>query len=293
MRDIFQSYNLITNVYGKIITKSAVRIGIGREHSIVESYLPIIKSIDEKPIIPGSTLKGLTRSCLTRILLINSDKYNNLIDELFGHSNLENDGKDIHASAIFFYDIVSNSYNIINKVHIRINKESQSVENLFNVDCVSEDSIFEGRLFTTRNIPLEFISIAHLIKNLSEEGILRLGGFKSRGYGLFKVQIDKIDILFVGKSIKDLENGITINFNIPNENHKYFFKIEKTVDKSKLLIKNLNSENSKNYLTVEDVKIEEFFEIFGSKISLENKKVINDFLEDSLNLLNHNLESFL
>ncbi|MHA1250298.1 MAG: RAMP superfamily CRISPR-associated protein [Candidatus Helarchaeota archaeon] len=289
-KNFFKSLNMVIKIFGRIVAKSSLRIGRGREHSMIESDLPIIKTIDEKPIIPGSTLKGLLRNTLLRILSTTSDKYNVIIEELFGHSNHNKKEDDIHASAIFCHDLIASSFEISNRVHIKIDKETQSVDNLFDVDCVSEGSIFEGQLITTRNIPLEFISFINLVKKLADEEILRLGGYKSRGYGLFKLHIDEINIFFIGKSLEDLQKGCKVIFDIPFKNKEYTFKLNNSDKKYILNItlpynSNIFAPNN-NSIAIENVNASNAPEIFGSKIIIDDKNSINNFLDNSLKTLN-------
>ena len=53
----------------KLTTLEPVRVGIGRVvGKVAEVDLPILENKRGKPVIPGSTLKGVLRSHLTRLL---------------------------------------------------------------------------------------------------------------------------------------------------------------------------------------------------------------------------------
>ncbi|MHA1757781.1 MAG: RAMP superfamily CRISPR-associated protein [Promethearchaeota archaeon] len=285
-KNIFESYNLLINLYGKITTRSYLRIGIGRIQSMVESDLPIMKNGDGYPVIPGSSMKGLIRSTLSRIFATINTKQE-ILQSLFGHSR--EDGKNANAenaSAVFCYELVSNSNIIENRKHIQIDPETQKVKNLFDVDCVPEGMIFQGRILTLRNVPPDYLALMGLIRSLSDEGILRLGGFKSRGYGLFKLSFEKIELQFIGKSKKKLQEGFSIIFNIPIENKEYFFQVDNLNDNALLNIKFDN----KTY-KFKNIKIQDAPQIFGTKIIIENEDNIKEFLDFSLENLNKQIAS--
>jgi len=269
------------------VAKSDIRIGIGRFHSMVESELPIIKNTRGDAIIPGSTMKGLIRNSLNRIFeTIRTDQV--IVEELFGQSkdNKSKSDDDItHASSIFCHDLIAQKTIIKNRKHVHINPETQGVNNLFDVDCVVEGTIFKGQLLTFRNVPPEYMAIMEPIRHLAADGILRLGGFRSRGYGLFNLFYNKIEIQFIGKNKKDLQDGVSITFNIPIQGEKYLFKLEGSEERPILTIQ---QEDYK--LSIQDIKIQEVPQIFGISIIIEDEKNIKNFIHQCLNSINIKIE---
>jgi CRISPR-associated protein Csm3 len=76
-----------------------------------------------------------------------------------------------------------------------------------------------------------------MISNLLNLGIIRVGGFKSRGYGIVKLDVENVQVLLPSTNVKyktkigikggEREINITVNQNEIIENNKYKFKIEK------------------------------------------------------------------
>ncbi|MEM4540824.1 MAG: RAMP superfamily CRISPR-associated protein, partial [Archaeoglobaceae archaeon] len=60
----FSNYSLITTAVGKLKAVSPIRVGAGKEFSVVTSDLPVIKNSKGEPIIPGSSIKGFFRGNL-------------------------------------------------------------------------------------------------------------------------------------------------------------------------------------------------------------------------------------
>lgn len=208
----FSKYSIITTVSGKIRAMSPIRIGAGRDYSVIKSDLPVIKDTNENPVIPGSSLKGFFRGHLSKLLLtkMKEDEAEKLIIEIFGGTE-ENES----ASAIFFHEIPIKIGRITERKHIAINPETGGVRNLFEVECVLDGAVFEGRLFSGRNLHPKAFALIKPIIDLTNLGVARIGGFKSRGYGEIAIDIDEIRMIFPGKSIEDLNKGFEVDNLIP------------------------------------------------------------------------------
>lgn len=55
------------SVAGYLVAESAIRIGTGRTGALTGSELPVIRNVDDQPLIPGSSLKGVLRSHLEAV----------------------------------------------------------------------------------------------------------------------------------------------------------------------------------------------------------------------------------
>ncbi|MFN3384496.1 MAG: RAMP superfamily CRISPR-associated protein [Archaeoglobaceae archaeon] len=208
----FSSYSLLATVSGKIKALGPMRIGAGRALSIVTSDLPVIKNSRNEPVIPGSSLKGFFRGHLRRILLVKTARADEILNEIFGGTE-ENDS----ASAILFHEIPMREGRVAERKHIAINPETGGVRNLFEVECVLDGAIFEGKLFSARNLNPKALALLKPVIDLTNLGIARIGGFKSRGYGEVSIGVNEISLIFPGKSLEDLKNGFEVMKLIPKD----------------------------------------------------------------------------
>lgn len=210
----FSSYSLLATAYGKIKAISPLRIGAGRALSVITSDLPVIKNSKDEPVIPGSSLKGFFRGNLQKILLAKKSErdVNKILAEIFGGSD-----KEDNASAILFHEIPvkGKSGRVIERKHIAINPETGGVRNLFEIECVTDGTIFEGRLFSARNLNPKALALLKPVMDLMNLGIARIGGFKSRGYGEVTIELDELRFIFPGKDAKELTNGFEVRDLIP------------------------------------------------------------------------------
>jgi CRISPR-associated protein Csm3 len=262
----FGKYVLLSQMEAKIVTRTPLRVGIGREMSVVESDLPIMKNSENVPIIPGSSLKGFFRANSERIIanIIKREKAEQLIRKIFGSSEKKESG-----SAIFFYDLKARepNYKIENRKHIKINPETGGVDNLFEVECVMDGALFEGLLATTRNLSPAFIGIVQPVIELASLGISRLGGFKSRGYGAVDININKLTLIIPGKSKEKLKEGVEIQPTIGTGKLTYI----KTKNGNEVTLKELEEINFK-------ATVGEAPSYLGTKITVEDSKEINKLL---------------
>lgn len=195
---MFGSYRLISKLSGRITAKSPLRIGAGRETELISSDLPIIKNSNGVPIIPGSSLKGFVRGNLERLSsTVFKENSERLLKKIFGGS-----GENEWASAVLFHDLKAEKFEIIERPHIAIDPEKQSVRNLFYVECVTDGSVFSGDILTARNLSPRALAILYTVISAANLGIFRLGGFKSRGYGEVEIKIEKLRFIIPSNKTK-------------------------------------------------------------------------------------------
>ena len=209
----FSSYSLLTTVYGKIRARSPIRIGAGRGMGVVTSDLPVIKNAKEKPVIPGSSLKGFFRGHLQKLLLakMGETEADRMLREIFGGVK-DDDG----ASAILFHELEMKNGKVAERKHIAINPETGGVRNLFDVECVLEGAVFEGRILSARNLNPKALALLKPVLDLADLGLGRIGGFKSRGYGEVDIGFEELAFIFPGKDLGELKRGFEINDLIPD-----------------------------------------------------------------------------
>lgn len=200
----------IVKIEGKLRNETPLRVGYGKSQSFIEATdNPIIKR-DEKPIIPGSTLKGAFRSFVESYTKsLGEDKYIvcDLTDEeckscsedgkkycipciLFGFKDL--------ASRVYILDSVALNFSISQRTMVTINRVfgGQMPGHLYTLDFVEPNAEFS---FTMYVYNLDIINgekeewkgksaeaLKHLLRYLTKEGIF-IGARKSVGFGLVRL----------------------------------------------------------------------------------------------------------
>jgi len=256
----------------KIVAKTPLRVGKGKEMEVAESDLPIIKNSEEIPMIPGSTLKGFFRANAERILMNIVPKQAELMTRrIFGSKE-----KKESASAIFFYDLKAkaSNYKLENRKHIKINPETCGVDNLFEAECVMDGGVFEGQLATTRNLSPTYIGIIQPVIELASLGISRLGGFKSRGYGSVDITINKLTLIIPGKSKEMIKKGEEIHPTIGTTKPTYI----EAKDGNEVTLREIDKVTFK-------ARVEDAPSYLGTKIIIDSETEANKLLSSLANQL--------
>ncbi len=187
--DLFSSRYIMINLELRIKALEPLSIGAGKPEVLPGiADQPIVKDpVTGLPVIPGSSLKGLVRATIYRILHpILSDKTEYFINFLFGSIK--------HASHIYFQEatLISNTGNVKPGLrhHIKINRLTGGVEyGPFSREFVPAGTEFVANI-SMINLPPSTIYIYYILNTLSKLGLVKMGGAKSRGYG--KVEIAPI-----------------------------------------------------------------------------------------------------
>jgi CRISPR-associated protein Csm3 len=232
LSEVFYKTLYVTcDVRVSVTTKSPLRIGAGKGLMIDEPDLPVIRGGNGEPIIPASSLKGVFRSSLVRLLRVAEEN----LTLIFGGevSQPSKNERFSIASPIVFCDLVpSGKVKTFERYHIRINPVTGGVSNLFEVEYVPEGVIFEGRIIT-RNFPLTIFSgILNVMCILFNDDIVRIGGFKSRGYGSIEVKYTEPKVQLPQKV-----NFLTRLGSIRNQTSQISLEVDSQRDKLKLLEK--------------------------------------------------------
>jgi len=220
-----------------IETMEPLHVGKGKETPTVsEVDLPVIVDSNKNPIIPGSSIRGVLRAHVTRLLssldeTILQQEFNvvkvkatekeidefqaarsqeekmklfseklGVIDKLFGASG--------YASPLRMTDAKpTKGIELIERTHVRIDNDlDRAVEGgLFDVQSVPEEQQFEFKIvFDELNdhVTLDVSKVFYkLFLNQLVDGLeMFLGGMKSRGYGLSKIKAKQV-LLYTPKQL--------------------------------------------------------------------------------------------
>jgi CRISPR-associated RAMP protein (TIGR02581 family) len=220
-----------------ILNEGPLRVGAGRGAPLSPTDLPVITirlPDGDFPYIPGSSLKGTFRSTAEYIstslgvrvcqagacnsMFLDEDRrirYGDRLDELlregkekdvlellsryclicklFGSSSFSS---HIHFEDAYPIDGVSRGI----KAGIAINRRSGAVQRgaLYQVEFVNPGHKFKGSI-VMKNVPNYGFGLLAMVLDYLNEGIARLGGFKSRGFGKVRITVETIE----GKTLED------------------------------------------------------------------------------------------
>lgn len=205
----------IVKITGKIKNESPLRIGSGKSQSFTDPTDNPIMRVGDRPVIPGSSLKGALRSLAEIYVKSWNDKKYTVCDLddndckscddetycipciLFGFKDL--------SSRVYITDALAEEYSISQRTMVAINRVfgGQHPGHLYMLDYVEPNSTFNFTMFVYN---LDFINgegddwkmkavevMRYLLKTLATEGIF-IGGRKSVGYGLIKLVSGKIEV---------------------------------------------------------------------------------------------------
>lgn len=234
MPDYWLSHDVILreiSIKFELETKSPLRIGAGKGSILSPLDLPVLTiRIGESnlPYIPGSSLKGVIRSAaesISKSLGLNScpggnecnRKYRENLDYYirsgFPREKIIEDVLSkycltckLFGSASFFSHVLVEDMYPVGipsrgvKTGIAIERRSGSVRRgaLYTVEYVNPGSKFEGNI-VMRNTPNYCIGLISMVIDQINNGLIRIGGFKTRGFG--KVFLRPIEMS--GISVED------------------------------------------------------------------------------------------
>jgi len=189
-----------------ISTQSDLHIGGHTTIEPAEVDNPVIKNVQGLPIIPGSSLKGVLRSEIERLLRgLNvdiCDIFDNKsrggcnecpVCQLFG-------GKDV-ASSIRIKDGIATKSKTLIRDGIAINRKKRKTQDKskFEIEVVPQGTIFKG-MITIENVGFgesDFSKLGALLSLVDFFNACNgnIGHAASRGYGQVLVEINKINII--------------------------------------------------------------------------------------------------
>lgn len=245
MFDVFKNR---LEISGKLSTVTALRISYGRSTEPIGADLPVIKDAFDRPFIPGASFKGALRSRLESFLRgidINlaedpgnftslsrnqtiknlKEEYQDdvaLTDELLKQTDLISRlfGSPWFASKFQVRDltIVPDSwfgqYQERDGVAIDRDTETAADKQLYNFQVVPSGSIFDVKIVVENAKQWELGLLAIGLHQFESEQI-PLGGGRSRGLGVVRLQIDQMQWFDAeddsGKLLTYLQNQVAGN----------------------------------------------------------------------------------
>ncbi|AOL15396.1 CRISPR-associated RAMP protein [Sulfolobus sp. A20] len=205
--------NTIIKIEGKLINLTPLRVGQGKAQEFTEATDNPIMKIKGKPVIPGSSLKGVFRSMVEAyIKSLNDQKYRvcDISDDectscdknsycipciIFGFKDL--------ASRVYILDSIAEEFSIGQRTMVAINRVfgGNLPGNLYTLDFVEPNSRFDFSMIIY-NLDLvnqekedwkkvSVNALKYVLKTLVTDGIF-VGGKKSAGYGLVKLTGGKL-----------------------------------------------------------------------------------------------------
>jgi len=227
----------ILDIELEFTAKTSFRIGAGREvvpsSPIDLQVLRIRMGELDAPYIPGSSLKGVFRS--TAEYIAKSSGISNVC--MAGEGCRRNYNKQLEI-AVRNYNIneikrILNNYCLICKLYgsgsfashitfsdaypkrdipvgvktgIAIDRRSGTVKRraLFTVEFVQPGAKFYGKI-SLKNNPNYAVGLLAYILDLINSGLIKIGGFKSRGFGTFNIKTTNISgLIFSDEGVRNL-----------------------------------------------------------------------------------------
>ncbi|TBR58418.1 CRISPR-associated RAMP protein [Westiellopsis prolifica IICB1] len=227
---MFDTFKNRLQITGKLTTITALRISAGRSSEPIGSDLPVIKDALGNPLIPGSSFKGAMRSRLESFLrgIVGSDPKlvaNPANEEEWSitsqemkqlKENFDND-EALTAEIIKNTDLISHLFGspwIASKFQIRdltvnpeywfgqyqerdgvaIDRDTETAADgkLYDFQVVPAGTVFELKAIVENAKPWELGLLMIGLHQFETEQI-PLGGGRSRGLGVVKLEIDKMN----------------------------------------------------------------------------------------------------
>jgi CRISPR-associated RAMP protein (TIGR02581 family) len=204
----FSTFQVLYEITGKLTNLSPLRIGTGRVSRFDEPTDNPIITINGKPYVPGSTMKGALRNLVEMYSKTKGWKviYPYEFTKTEGESEIYKDcvscylfGSTESASRIFVFDSpISSEYVRTYRTMVAINRTfgAQQPKNLYNLDFIEPGASFDFRM-RVFNLNLEnptedmekkaVEAFRFALSLLINEGIM-IGNRKSIGLGLVKLE---------------------------------------------------------------------------------------------------------
>ncbi|PDW04091.1 type III CRISPR-associated RAMP protein Csx7 [Candidatus Viridilinea mediisalina] len=215
-------------IEGWLVTTTALRIGAGRDSSVIGNDLPVLRDALGAPFIPGASLKGAFRARLEALVRgvapgqvreIETEMRKGFAeqpDEVIWHDSSLIEltfGAPWLAGRIFFKDaLVDRSlwfgqFEIRNGVALNRDTETAEAGLLYDYEVVPAGMRFAFAL-TMENAEAWQLGMILLALQPWERGEVQLGGFRSRGLGY--VQLTDLQRRFVALQPGDADAAIAL-----------------------------------------------------------------------------------
>jgi len=226
-----------------LVAVDPIRVGSGlREDNVLR-----IQYIGERPVIPGSSIKGVLRSVAERVAAsagvrvcrpvpvdqscMRTRTVNGLTLEEFVRERLRIDragvlaaiwrelciackifGAASYASHVLVSDGEVTDASTVVRPHVAISRQFGTVQNFFQVEALGPGTRIRFRL-VGNNLPnyATWLLLRALIE--LDDGRAKLGGFKSRGYGRVRVEWNSTRLVFegYGKALDECDEDVDVS----------------------------------------------------------------------------------
>jgi len=253
----------IVTLEGEVIAVSPLKIGGGKENFNPASLAkdPLLKDSKGKPIIPGSSWKGVFRATGERILrnknvevccgvgskyCLNNYGKDDDFKSALGDGNIEKAlnifwdytclncklfGTMSVMGNVKFLDSLPIVYSLNTRTMIAISRTEGAVVKraLVTVEYVEPESKFTFKMI---GINLPNYAIGYLVTIMKEihGGLVQIGGHKSRGFGFVKFGSLKFVDQGKEKKIGDEDSLVNVEEVIEEEGDKFFEKMKPFVE---------------------------------------------------------------
>ena len=245
-------------VEGEVIAVSPLRIGAGKENFDPASLArdSVLKDSSGRPIIPGSSWKGVFRSAGERILrnknvevcsgigrdyclnnyrkardfesALRNNDINEALDIFWNYTclNCKLFGTMSVMGNVRFLDSLPITYSLNTRTMVAISRTEGAAARgaLVTVEYVEPGSKFNFKMIGV-NLPNYAIGYLVAIMKQIHEGFVQIGGHKSRGFGFVKFGLLK----FVdqgNKKIGDEDLPVSVGETVEAEGDKFFEKMK-------------------------------------------------------------------
>ncbi|HHW29844.1 MAG TPA: CRISPR-associated RAMP protein [Syntrophomonadaceae bacterium] len=230
----FYRLSNILIIKGDLVCRTGIRVGAGSDTFLpAASDLPVLKDVDGNPYIPGSSLRGVLRSYVERIVRAFEDTYgwgrgacdpsdnkswcitNERIKEIRDESKKHEKPHEWYASQVWqetcrvcrvfgspwvasrvrISDLPCTNKAVIEvRDGIAIDREKETVANKYDFEVVPAGSSFRLEI-TAENLNEQERGLLWLgIKGLAD-GMIQIGGFKGRGLG--QIALENVETQWV------------------------------------------------------------------------------------------------
>jgi CRISPR/Cas system CSM-associated protein Csm3 (group 7 of RAMP superfamily) len=188
----------------RLTCRTGLHIGVGKSSALAGSDLPVLRDADGRPMVPGSSLRGVLRSgveALSKSLgldsrcpsvsVANGDP--RLPERLFGRVGQSKDDSFSFGSRLQISDARCDGdalTELRDGVSIRRDTRTVAGSAKFDLEVVAAGAKFRGTIRLKNGIDYEAGLVAQALWML-DQGLLLLGGNSARGLGWMEVQVSE------------------------------------------------------------------------------------------------------
>lgn len=194
----------------RLTCRSGLHIGAGRGADLAGSDLPVMREASGRPLVPGSSLRGVLRSGIEAVcqtLALDARKpaatgddeltrdWNEmpLVERIFGRIKVGKEDRDSFASRLRISDLrCADAVTVELRDGVGIERETRTASGgkKFDHEVVPAGTVFEGRVRFQNAADHELGLVAQALWML-DQGLLLLGGKSARGLGWMEVAVSE------------------------------------------------------------------------------------------------------